>query len=502
MRNRSADEVQTRDRVRCHGEPPIFRTIANVTANFGLALAGAMLVPALIDLADENPDWKVFVGSSALIGMVCALIAVATREEKPRFTQRLGFLVTTSVWIFGATVGAIPLYVSSVNLTYAGAFFESMSGLTTTGSTVISGLDALPRGILMWRSLLQWLGGIGIIGMALLILPSLRAGGMALFHMESSDKSDKVLPRINQLTGGLVAAYTALTLTCAIVYTALGMTFFDAVNHAMTTLSTGGYSTHDASMGYFDDNAILAASTLFMILGSLPFVVYIRAFLPRRFHLWRDPQIKLFLLICLVLCLAIAISRRVINGTDFGEALISSTFNLVSIITTTGYASEDFTLWSNAAIGLFFLATFLGGCAGSTAGGIKANRLYILYHLVETNFRRLVRPHAVIRLRYGNSEIAPEGIQTVTIFFFLFFGTLLMGTVLLSMFGLDLITAFSGTLTALANVGPGFGQIIGPAGNFASLPDGALWILSITMLLGRLELVTVLILLFPRTWTE
>ncbi|MBB4001126.1 MAG: TrkH family potassium uptake protein [Aurantimonas endophytica] len=461
-----------------------------------------MMLPALVDLADNNDDWRVFVGSGFMVGMVCVLIAVATRGERPKFTPRLGFLLVTTVWLFATVVGSLPIYFSSVNVTYAGAFFEAMSGLTTTGSTVISGLDALPPGILLWRSLLQWLGGIGIIGMVLLILPSLQAGGMALFHMESSDKSDKVLPRVNQLTGGLITAYVTLTMLCAAAYTSLGMSFFDAINHAMTTLSTGGYSTHDASMGYFEDNRILVASTLFMILGALPFVIYIKAFLPRRFQLWRDPQILVFLMTCLVLSFSIAVTRRIVNETPFGEALISSAFNLVSVITTTGYASDDYTLWSNAAIGLFFLATFLGGCAGSTSGGIKANRLVILYLVVRASFRRLVRPHSVIRLKYGNDDISTQTIQTVTIFFFLYFGTLLMGTVLLTMIGLDLITAFSGCLTAISNVGPGFGQIIGPAGNFASLPDGALWVLSAVMLLGRLELVTVLILLFPSVWMD
>jgi len=461
-----------------------------------------MLIPAVVDIADQNEDWRIFVGSSFLVGMIAALVAVATRGERPVFTQKLGFLLVTTVWIVATVIGSLPLYFSSVNVTYAGAFFESMSGLTTTGSTVISGLDALPRGILMWRSLLQWLGGIGIIGMVLLILPSLSAGGLALFHMESSDKSDKVLPRVNQLTGGLIAAYVTLTLLCFIAYTSLGMSFFDAMNHAMTTLATGGYSTHDASMGFFDDNRILLAATVFMILAALPFVIYVRAFLPRRFQLWRDPQIMVFLVICLVLSFSIAVTRRIINDTPFGEALISSAFNLVSVITTTGYASEDYTLWSNAAIGIFFLASFLGGCAGSTAGGIKANRLVVLFLVVRASFRRLVRPHAIIRLKYGNDEISAQTIQTVTIFFFLFFGSLLMGTVFLTIFGLDLITAFSGTLTALANVGPGFGQVIGPAGNFATLPDSALWLLSGAMLLGRLELVTVLILLFPSVWVD
>ncbi|MCB8838629.1 TrkH family potassium uptake protein [Aurantimonas sp. VKM B-3413] len=465
-------------------------------------MAAAMMIPALIDLADRSNDWQIFVGTSFLTGMVSALIAVATRGERPKFSPRLGFLLVTTVWLFATAVGALPIYLSSVNVTYAGAFFEAMSGLTTTGSTVISGLDALPRGILMWRSLLQWLGGIGIIGMVLLILPSLQAGGLALFHMESSDKSDKVLPRVNQLVGGLITAYIVLTLSCAITYAGLGMSLFDAVNHAMTTLATGGYSTHDASMGYFDSNKVLVASTVFMALAALPFVIYIRAFLPRRFQLWRDPQIIVFLVICAVLSFAIAVTRRIINDTPFGEALISSTFNLVSVITTTGYASEDYTLWSNAAVGIFFLASFIGGCAGSTAGGIKANRLVILYLVVRASFRKLVRPHSVVRLKYGNDDISSQTVQTVTIFFFLFFGTLLVATVLLTMFGLDLITAFSGTLTAISNVGPGFGQIIGPAGNFASLPDSALWTLSITMLLGRLELVTVLILFFPSVWVD
>ncbi|MBO0662631.1 TrkH family potassium uptake protein [Jiella sp. MQZ9-1] len=461
-----------------------------------------MSVPALTDLSDQSGDFRVFLGTGILVGVICTLVAVATSGQRPEFTQKLGFLMVTTVWIVACVIGALPLYFSSVKITFAGAFFESMSGLTTTGSTVISGLDSLPRGILLWRSLLQWLGGIGIIGMVLLILPSLQAGGLTLFHMESSDKSDKVLPRVNQLTGGLIAAYVTLTLLCAITYTALGMSFFDATNHAMTTLATGGYSTHDASMGYFDSNPLLIASTVFMVLAALPFVVYVRAFLPRRFQLWRDPQILVFIMICAVLSFAIAVTRRIFNDTPFGEALISSAFNLVSVITTTGYASEDYTLWSNAAIGIFFLAMFLGGCAGSTAGGIKANRLVILFLVVRAGFRKLVRPHAVIRLKYGNDDISDQTIQTVTIFFFLFFGTLLTGTVLLTMFGLDLITAFSGTLTALSNVGPGFGQIIGPAGNFSSLPDSALWVLSAAMLLGRLELVTVLILLFPSVWAD
>ncbi|WP_370194868.1 MULTISPECIES: TrkH family potassium uptake protein [Aurantimonas] len=466
-------------------------------------MAAAMLVPALVDLGDENDDWQVFIGSAFLIGAFCTLVATATRRKsQARLSQRYGFLLVTTIWVFAPTVASLPLYFSSLELSYAGAFFEAMSGLTTTGGTAISGLDVLPRGLLMWRSLMQWMGGIGIIGMAILILPSLGAGGLSLFQMENSDRSDKVLPRVNQLAAGLLGAYVALTIACMATYVMLGMGAFDAINHAMTTVATGGFSTHDASMGFFESDAILIAATVFMILGALPFVIYIRAFLPRRFQRWRDPQIPVFLVICAVLSLTLAASRRTINDTPFGEALISSTFNLVSVITTTGYASEDYTLWSNAAIGIFFTAMFIGGCAGSTSGGVKANRLVILYLLVRASLHRLVRPHAVQRLRYGNQVISTDVLQTVTIFFFLFFGTLLTGTVALSMCGLDLTTAFTGSLATVANVGPAFGQIIGPAGNFGSLPDPALWILSINMLLGRLELVTVLILLFPSVWVD
>jgi trk system potassium uptake protein len=478
----------------------IVRTVSHVSALFCLIMAAAMLLPALVDLAQDNEDWRVFMLSAFLIAAVGALVGAASRGEPMRFNARLGFLLVTSVWVVATLAGALPLYFASAGLSFAGAVFESMSGLTTTGATVISGLDNLPPGLLLWRSLLHWIGGIGIVVMAILILPQLRIGGLALFQMESSDKSDKVLPRVNQLAAGLAAAYVALTLACAVAYAGLGMSVFEAVNHAMSTISTGGFSTHDASLGFFRDNRILVVATLFMLLGSLPFVIYVRAFLPRRFQRRRDPQIAVFLVICLVLSLSLAVSRRLIEGTPFGEALISASFNLVSLISTTGFVSEDYTLWSDAAVGIFFIALFLGGCAGSTAGGIKANRLVVLYKLVDASFRRLVRPHAVIRLRYGETEILSQTVQAVTIFFFLYFGVLLVGTVLLGMLGLDLLTAFSGTLTCLSNVGPGFGPIIGPAGNFSSLTDAQLWVLTAVMLLGRLEIVTVVILFLPSIW--
>ncbi|WP_062212519.1 TrkH family potassium uptake protein [Aureimonas sp. AU12] len=461
-----------------------------------------MLVPAFVDLVDGNRDWVVFIGSGTVTAAISALIAVATRGERFRPSPRLGFLLVTSIWTTASFIGALPFYFASIDLGFAAALFESVSGITTTGATVISGLDALPRGLLMWRSILNFLGGIGIVGMALLILPSLRVGGLALFQLESSDRSGKLLPRVNQLAAGIVAVYVAMTFVCAILYYALGMSLFDAVNHAMSTLATGGFSTHDESLGFFRSNAILAVATVFMIAGALPFVLYIRLFLPRRFQRWHDPQVPLFLALCLALTLALTATRVWINGVPIGEAFLGSTFNLVSVITTTGFVAGDFTLWSNAAIGIFFLAMFIGGCAGSTAGGIKVDRILILYQLVRAEFARVVRPHSVHRLTYGREDISLETLQRVTIFIFLFFLSLLLGTTALSICGLELLTAFSASLTAIGNVGPGFGQVVGPAGNFSSLPAPALAILSFLMLMGRLEIVTVLVLLSPGFWRD
>ncbi|MFC0192555.1 TrkH family potassium uptake protein [Aureimonas pseudogalii] len=461
-----------------------------------------MLVPALVDIADANRDWVVFVGSGTVTAAICSLIAAATSGERFRPTPRLGFLLVTSIWTSASFIGALPFYFASIDLGFAAAWFESMSGLTTTGATVITGLDALPRGLLMWRSLLSFLGGIGIVGMALLILPSLRVGGLALFQLESSDRSGKLLPRVNQLAAGITAIYAGMTFVCAILYYALGMSLFDAVNHAMSTLATGGFSTHDASLGFFRSGPILMVATIFMLLGALPFVLYVRLFLPRRFQRWRDPQVPLFLGITSVLILVLAALRMGLNGVPAGEALLSSTFNLVSVITTTGFAAGDYTLWSNAAIGVFFLAMFIGGCAGSTSGGVKVNRILILYQLVRADFERVIRPHSVRRLKYGHEYISQEVLQGVTIFIFLFFLSLLLGTTALSICGVDLLTAFSASLTAIGNVGPGFGPVVGPAGNFSSLPAPALAILSFLMLMGRLEIVTVLVLFSPGFWRD
>ena len=485
------------------GRPIILRTVANICGRFTLVMAVAMVLPATVDLLDGNPDWSVFLHSALFAAVPGGLVMLATQSGEVRFSPRLGFLLTTALWLDAALVGALPIYFSPLKVTFAGAFFEAMSGITTTGSTVLSGLDTMPRGILLWRSILQWLGGVGFIALALLLLPSLRVGGIRLFHMESSDKSEKILPRVNQIAAGIVIAYVGLSALCAISYFAAGMTMFEAVNHAMTTLATGGYSTHDASMGYYADNrAMLVIATVFMALAGLPFILFVKAVMPRRLRTLADPQVTLFFSVIAIATVVLAIIQRIEFNTKPIDALVTSAFNFVSVLTTTGYASEDYTRWGSAAIGIFLIAYFLGGCAGSTAGGIKMNRAVILWRVMRTSLARLITPHAVVKTRYGRDEVSTEAAQTVLVFFFLFIATLVFGTMALMLLGHEFVTAFSSAITALSNVGPGLGEIVGPSGNFSSLDDPSLWIMSYLMLAGRLEIVTVMILMTPVFWSR
>jgi trk system potassium uptake protein TrkH len=465
-------------------------------------MAAAMLLPAAIDLRDGSDDWLIFVRSAAATGALSALFLLATQNQTMRFTPRLGFLLTACLWLTASFLGSIPLYFSHLPISYATAFFEAMSGVTSTGATALTGLDNMQRGILLWRSILCWIGGVGFIGLALLLLPSLRAGGLALFHMENSDKSEKILPRMNQIALGIILAYLSLTAACIIAYFAVGMSVFDAINHGLTTVATAGFSTHDSSIGFYEGNRLLlVVSTIFMALSALPFVLYIKAFMPRRMESLADPQVKLFFAIAIGFSFALAVVLRLGSDVPFGDALISASFHFVSVMTTTGYATEDYSLWGPPAIGIFFLASFLGGCAGSTSGGIKMNRLIILWSLTQANLARLIMPHAVIKIRYGTSEFGDIA-QNVLLYLFLYCASLVIGAVLLASLGLDFVSAFTGALTALSNVGPGFGDTIGPVGNFSTIHDPALWVLSFLMLVGRLELVTVYILFTRAFWVR
>ena len=477
-----------------------FRPIFFIVGILLTTLALAMLVPMAADLVDGHGDWQVFAGSSGLTLFIGVSMVLTSRA--PRFTLniRQAFLLTAGSWMVLTAFAALPFSFSEMELSYTDSFFEAMSGITTTGSTVITGLDDAPSGILLWRALLQWLGGIGIIVMAVAIMPMLQIGGMQLFHTESSDRSDKVMPRMTQIASGIGLTYLGLTVACVLLLIAVGVGGFDAVVHAMTTIATGGFSTSDSSVGGLGNAAAEGIIVLFMIVGSLPFVLYLRAMGGRPWAIFQDIQVRAFLAIVLFIVAMMAAWRAWSGGVTVVDAIRTASFNVVSIITGTGYSTTGYDSWGAFATATFFFIMFIGGCAGSTTCGIKVFRFQVLYVTAQAQMRRLVQPHGVFVPHFNRRPVEQDVASSVMSFFFLFvacFGVLALA---LGALGLDFITAVSGAATAICNVGPALGETIGPSGTFAPLPDAAKWVLAAGMLLGRLELFTILVLFTPSFW--
>ena len=404
-------------------------------------------------------------------------------------------------WTVAAAFASLPLVFSELGLGISDAFFEAMSGLTTTGSTVMAGLEAQSHGILLWRSMLQWIGGIGIIVLAVMMLPYLGVGGMQLFRTESSDKSDKIRARASEVVWEIFSVYAVLTVVCAVSYTLAGMSLFDAVCHAMTTLATGGFGTKDASMGWFVSPAVEWVGALFMFVGGLTFTLMARAVWHADWRaLARDEQTHWYVLAILSFILAMTAWQVGVNGRDLESAFRSSTFNIISIVTTTGYASEDYSLWGTLPLTLFMILLFVGGCTGSTSGGMKFFRFCVLGSFAKWQIRSLVHRNRVLLPTYNGLPVSDEVVRSVIGFIVLYvFAFVLLGLAV-SAYNIDILTAYSGVGQAMGNVGPGLGPIIGPAGNFASLQDGAKWLIAIAMLMGRLELLTILVLFTPTFW--
>ncbi len=458
-----------------------------------------MSVPAAADILAGNPDWQVFAVSAGVTLFIGVAMTLTSRAGGFRLTVRQAFVMTTLSWIALTLFAALPFTFSVLDLSFTDAFFEAMSGITTTGSTVITGLDSAPPGILLWRALLQWLGGIGIIVMAIAVMPMLKVGGMQLFRTESSDQSEKALPRTAQITSYIGLIYLGLTLLVLGGYWAAGMSGFDAAAHAMTTIATGGFSTSDGSLGHFDSALIDAIAVAGMILGSLPFLLYLKTLRGDFRALASDGQVQWFISIVFSLVVVTAGWLWLEKGMLPLEALRYASFNIISILTGTGYSTADYSLWGGFALPVFFFIMFIGGCAGSTTCGIKIFRFQVLYAASRTQIHHLIQPHGVFIPYYNRRPIPDEVIVSVLSFFFLFgmsFAVLAIG---LGLMGLDFLTAVSSAATAISNVGPALGPIVGPAGTFEPLPDAAKWLMSAGMLLGRLELFTVLVL-FSRTF--
>ena len=479
-----------------HDLRPVGYVIGLLTAVLGVT----MVVPLAVDFAYGNGHWQAFAQSSLVTTLGGGLMALACANQVgTRLSLQQTFLMATGVWVVLPLFGALPFLFGATGARPVDAVFEAMSGLTTTGATVFIGLDLMPEGLLLWRSLLQWFGGVGIIVVAMVFLPELRVGGMQIFRSEGFDTGGKVLPRAAQIAAQIMGIYVALTIVCGLAYVSVGMSGFEAVNHAMTTIATGGFSTSDASFGLFQ-GAPEYVSSFFMIVAALPFVRYVQLVAGSARPLWRDAQVRGFLWTLLVLIAVIWAYRVFLRGDGIAHALREAVFNVTSIITGTGYASADYQLWGPFAMVLFFFIGLIGGCAGSTCCSVKIFRYQLLIAAVRAQIRRIHSPNGVFAPRYAGRPVTEEVLASVMSFLGIFVVSLGLIAVSLALTGLDFTTSISGAATAIANIGPGLGEIIGPAGNFAAINDVAKWILTLAMLLGRLELLVVLVLFLPRFW--
>ena len=476
------------------------KTVFFIIGTLLIILGLFMLVPYWVQILYKE-DGHSFLSSSFVTIFIGTLFVLANLQKDYQLNLKQTFLFSTFAWIAIASFGALPFLLSDINFSLSDAFFESMSGITTTGSTVVTNLDTSPKSILLWRAIMQWLGGVGIIVMAITVLPLLKVGGMQLFKIESSDKPEKILPRTTQIAFIIISTYLVLTFLCAFFYKLLGMNLFDSIAHAMTTIATGGFSTHNDSIGYFDSANIEIIATLFIILGSLPFITYLKFIKGNRKIFFQDIQIKglvyLFLLSTLIMFLYLFFSN---SNILIIEKIRIASFNVVSILSGTGYVTNDFSLWGKFPLIFFLFLMFIGGCAGSTACGIKIFRFQLLFLFLNNQVKKIIYPNSVFILKYNNQKISDNYMNSVIIFVFSYLFIFVLTAMLLSITGLDFLSAISGAATSISNVGPGLGEMIGPNGNFKSIPEVSKWILSFSMLLGRLELFAVLILFFPSFW--
>ena len=467
-----------------------------------MGLAVLMLIPCIVALQLNSPDLQAFLISEG-VTIAAAILLMATRMKgRPNLRIREMFLLTNLSWLMVCGFGALPFVLSHTVPSFTDAIFESVSGVTTTGATVLTGLDSLPPDILLWRSIMQWIGGLGIIALGAAVLPFLRIGGMRLFKTESSDLSDKALPRTRRILAQLLIVYVSMSAICMLAYSLGGMSIFDAINHAMTTVSTGGFSTHDRSIAHFDSSLIEVIAMVFMLLAALPFMLYLPLLFGRIRPLLSDGQVQGMLAIygsAAMLCLAWLVATEQFGP---GLALREAIFGVLSIATTTGYVSADYTNWGSFAIVLFFFLTFVGGCSGSTSGGIKIFRFRIAWIMLLETMQRLLHPRATFSRNIENQAVTDEIMASVMAFALAFAWTVGIAATLLAALGNDFVTSFSAAATATANVGPGIGDVIGPSQNFASLSDASKWVVCAAMLLGRLEIFTVLILLTPSFWRD
>ena len=474
-----------------------YKTVFFTLGILQIILGVFMIIPIIFQLIYSEIDSSFF-GASLVTIIFGTLFFLSNLDHNKALTLQQAFLLTALSWLSIAIFGSLPFIFSDLDFSFTNAFFESMSGITTTGSTIISNLNEMPKSILLWRAILQWLGGIGIIIMAITLMPIMNVGGMQLFKISNNDSSEKILPKSKEIALRLIYIYTLLTLVCGVTYKVFGMNYFDSLTHSMTTIATGGFSNYNESIGFFNNVSIEISAMIFIILGSLPFIAYIKFIGGNRKILINDSQIKTFFKIIFYSVIILSI-YLILSGTNEFN-IRSILFNVISILTGTGYVNAEFDTWGSFTLILFLGLMFIGGCAGSTTCGIKIFRFQILYLFVVNQLKKIIYPNGVFVLKYDQNPVDNKFISSIISFIFLYLVIFFILTALLSLTGLDFVTSISGAATSISNVGPGLGSIIGPNGDFSVLPDISKWILTLGMILGRLELFAILVLFLPSFW--
>ena len=478
-----------------------YKTVFFTLGVLQIILGLSMIIPLIAQFIFNELD-SGFISSGIISIVFGVLFFISNLDHDKKLNLHQAFLLTGLSWISIAVFGSLPFIFSSLNLSFTDGFFESMSGITTTGSTIITNLDSAPKSILLWRALLQWLGGIGIIVMAITLMPIMNVGGMQLFKISSNNTAEKILPTSKEISIRLISIYLSLTLLCSFFYKLFGMNFFDSITHSMTTIATGGFSNYNESIGYFNSSLIEVTSIFFIFLGSIPFIAYIKFLNGDKKIFISDSQIKVFFKITLCSIIILLIYMLYKNKSWNDIDLISLSFNVVSILTGTGYITEDFSNWGSFPIIFFLILMFIGGCAGSTTCGIKIFRVQILYQFISNQLKKIIYPRGVFIIKYGKNNIDDKFMSSIISFIYLYIIIFFVITALLSVSGLDFLTSISGAATSISNVGPGLGENIGPNGNFSELSDPSKWILSLAMILGRLEIFAILILFMPSFWRK
>ena len=480
---------------------PNYKTVFFTLGVLQVILGLAMIIPVIVQFIYNELDSS-FISSGIITIIFGILFFLSNLDHDKKLNLPQAFLLTALSWLSIAVFGSLPFMFSDLDLNLTDAFFESMSGITTTGSTVIINLDIAPKSILFWRAILQWLGGIGIIVMAITLMPIMNVGGMQLFKISSNDTAEKILPKSKEISIRLIVIYSLLTFSCALFYKIFGMNIFDSLTHSMTTIATGGFSNYNESIGHFDSVLIETTSMIFILLGSIPFIAYIKFLNGDRNIFFSDTQIKTFFKVILFSIIILFIYLTLLNKSFLEISVRSIAFNVISILTGTGYVTKDFDQWGNFPLIFFLILMFIGGCAGSTACGIKIFRIQLLYHFLSNQLKKIIYPRGIFVIKYDKNNIDDKFMSSVISFIFLYIVIFFLLTAILSLTGLDFITSISGAATSISNVGPGLGEIIGPNGNFSSLENSSKWALSMGMILGRLELFAILVLFIPSFWRK